>query len=236
MNNPMNQVNLIALNIQRANIDECKGLIHLHIIKTIELFPELSTNLHEIIFNLESIAVQPHEVYDVESIPDISMFDLESVSVESHEVYNFGSMPDIHALILDFMDAETSTKQEKQRLNSIPKGKPKSGRTWKMNKGRFSAISRPKSIKLSYEDRIKMKTDLNETRTREKQMWDVVNEKRDKLKQRQKENKERRLINERKGEVVQVIKNPTKIKRMKKKQLRSIQKRDLDKLKNKKSN
>jgi hypothetical protein len=34
------------------------------------------------------------------------------------------------------MDTETSVKQEKERLNAIPKGKPKSGRTWKMNKGR----------------------------------------------------------------------------------------------------
>ncbi len=40
------------------------------------------------------------------------------------------------AFILFQMDAETSKKQEKERLNTIPKGKPKSGRTWKMNKGR----------------------------------------------------------------------------------------------------
>ncbi|CAF1134265.1 unnamed protein product [Adineta ricciae] len=134
------------------------------------------------------------------------------------------------------MDTGTAAnKQEKERLHAIPKGKPKSGRTWKLNKGRYSAISRPKSLKLSYEERMKMRADLNETRNREKQMWNEVNEKRDKLKQRQKENKERRLVNERKGEVVQVIKNPTKIKRMKKKQLRSIEKRDLDKLKAKKS-
>ncbi len=44
---------------------------------------------------------------------------------------------------------------------------------------RFSAISRPKSLKLSFEERMKMKADLNETRNREKQMWNVVNEKRD---------------------------------------------------------
>jgi hypothetical protein len=34
------------------------------------------------------------------------------------------------------MNTELSTKQEKERLNAIPKGKPKSGRTWKLNKGR----------------------------------------------------------------------------------------------------
>ena len=44
---------------------------------------------------------------------------------------------------------------------------------------RFSAISRPKAVKRSYEDRMKLKTDLNETRDHEKQMWTAVNEKRD---------------------------------------------------------
>jgi hypothetical protein len=48
---------------------------------------------------------------------------------------------------------------------------------------RYSASSRPKSFKLSYEERIKLKADLNETRSREKQMWNVVNEKRDVRKQ-----------------------------------------------------
>ncbi len=76
---------------------------------------------------------------------------------------------------------------------------------------------------------MKMKADLNETRNREKQMWNVVNEKRDvrqkqnfknpirlfflqKLKQRQKENKERRLINERKGEVLQIVRKTSSFK------------------------
>lgn len=44
---------------------------------------------------------------------------------------------------------------------------------------RFSAISRPKSVKLTFEERKKMKNELAETRTLEKQMWDAVNEKRD---------------------------------------------------------
>ncbi|CAB4058117.1 CGR1 [Lepeophtheirus salmonis] len=79
----------------------------------------------------------------------------------------------------------------------------RSGRFWKSNRDRFFIFALERSIK----DENKMK--------------------KEELKQRRLDNAKRREINERKSEVVQTLKNPAKIKRMKKKQLRMLAKRDL---------
>ncbi|KAK6024396.1 hypothetical protein OSTOST_09793 [Ostertagia ostertagi] len=107
------------------------------------------------------------------------------------------------------------------------KGMPKSGRWWKEARhARHSAVIKVKPLKSSWEkkmaDKAKMKqAKLLQQEIRERQL----KEKQEKI-EHKKEQEKRRLENERKGEVVQVIKNTAKLRKAKKKQLRMIEKRD----------
>uniref|UniRef100_A0A3B4BKY9 Coiled-coil domain-containing protein 86 n=1 Tax=Periophthalmus magnuspinnatus TaxID=409849 RepID=A0A3B4BKY9_9GOBI len=118
---------------------------------------------------------------------------------------------------------------------TIPLGKPKSGRVWKdRNKQRFSAVVRDKQLCSSWEKKMQAKREKELVKQYSQQLKEE--KARQKERKRREENLKRRADNERKAEIVQVIRNTTKIKRMKKKQLRRIEKRDtlalLQKLKN----
>ncbi|XP_028834283.1 coiled-coil domain-containing protein 86 [Denticeps clupeoides] len=110
---------------------------------------------------------------------------------------------------------------------SIPMGKPKSGRIWKdRNKQRFSALLRDKPLRTSWEKKMQAKREKALVKQYHMQLKEgKAREKQEKRKRRE-ENLQRKAENERKSEIVQVIKNTAKIKRMKKKQLRKIEKRD----------
>ncbi|XP_054459563.1 coiled-coil domain-containing protein 86 [Anoplopoma fimbria] len=123
---------------------------------------------------------------------------------------------------------------KKPRLSSggkqspvIPLGKPKSGRVWKdRSKLRFSAMVRDKPLCSSWEKKMEAKREKEQVKQYTLQLkGEKVRQKEEKRKRRE-ENLKRRAENERKSEIVQVIRNTTKIKRMKKKQLRKIEKRD----------
>ena len=60
-----------------------------------------------------------------------------------------------------------------------------------------------------------------------KTLLEQKNQKKEEMRKKIEENKAKKLENERKAEQFQVIKNPAKIKRMKKKQLRQLEKRDM---------
>lgn len=108
----------------------------------------------------------------------------------------------------------------------VPKGKPKSGRVWKSERKKFSSIIKTKGIRLSFEKKQALKEQLKHIKVLSnsiKQEKETQNEAR---KQRRRENLKRQEDNRKKAEVVQVITNTKKLKNIKKKQLRSIEKRD----------
>ncbi|KAF5288496.1 hypothetical protein FQA39_LY15425 [Lamprigera yunnana] len=124
----------------------------------------------------------------------------------------------------------TSARKKPQSQQKIPRGKPKSGRVWKSTKKRFSSIVKTRGIRDSFAKKQLLRQELKRTKEASRAMIALKNEEKEQKKERRRENLKRREENSRKAEIVQVIKNPNKIKRMKRKQLRSIQKRDIKNL------
>ncbi|KAK0167435.1 hypothetical protein PV327_004834 [Microctonus hyperodae] len=117
-------------------------------------------------------------------------------------------------------NSEPETKQIIQR------GKPKSGRVWKEPKKRFSSIIKTKGLRLSLEKKKKLRETVKNNQAQSRAIFEQKKADKEAKKQRRIENLKRAEENRKKSEVVQVIKNTAKIKRMKKKQLRMIEKRD----------
>ncbi|CAJ1052354.1 coiled-coil domain-containing protein 86 [Xyrichtys novacula] len=110
---------------------------------------------------------------------------------------------------------------------AVPLGKPKSGRVWKdRNKQRFSAVVRDKQLCTSWEKKMEAKREKQLVQQYSSQLKEEKARQKEEKRKRREDNLKRRAENERKAEIVQVIKNTAKIKRMKKKQLRKIEKRD----------
>lgn len=121
----------------------------------------------------------------------------------------------------------THSESSEKKNNVVPLGKPKSGRVWKdRKKQRFSALLRDKPLCTSWEKKMEAKREKQQVKLYHQQLKDEQAREKEEKKKRREEHLKRRAENERKAEIVQVIKNTAKIKRMKKKQLRKIEKRD----------
>jgi len=123
-----------------------------------------------------------------------------------------------------------NNKRISNHLNMMRLGNKKSGRFWKSDRDRFKSVVKSKGLKISAQKRIAQKQELLRIKEYEKSLKDDVKRIREEKKQRTEENKKKRDENAKKNEIVQVIKNPAKIKRMKKKQLRMLAKRDVTKV------
>lgn len=91
---------------------------------------------------------------------------------------------------------------------------------------RFSSIVKTKGIRPDFQRKTSLRIELKRTRDLSKQILEQIKEKEQAKKERRRENIKRAEENKKKSEVVQVITNTAKLKRMKKKQLRFIEKRD----------
>ncbi|KAJ8335953.1 hypothetical protein SKAU_G00392950 [Synaphobranchus kaupii] len=138
--------------------------------------------------------------------------------------------PDTQLVLGSVKKAVTKSGQSKSNVTQakmIPLGRPKSGRVWKdRNKQRFSALLRDKPLRSSWERKMEAKREKELVKKLALQLKEEKAREKEEKRKRREENLKRREENERKGEIVQVIQNTAKIKRMKKKQLRKIEKRD----------
>jgi len=110
---------------------------------------------------------------------------------------------------------------------AMSRGRIKSGRFWKAPRDRFKSVVKSKEHRVDAKRRMEMKAEKLRVREMAKALEEDKKREAAEKRARREENEKRRDENARKNEVVQQIKNPAKIKRMKKKQLRMLAKRAL---------
>ncbi|GAV03459.1 hypothetical protein RvY_13879 [Ramazzottius varieornatus] len=133
-------------------------------------------------------------------------------------------MEEAPAAVESDVESEVETT-ESQEAAKAPKGRPKSGRIWKVNHQRFSSVVKVQPLRTTWATKMKAKTERKLTKAHEKEMSEEKKKEKEDARKRIEERKKRQEENTRRAEIVQPIKNTAKIKRMKRKQLRSIEKR-----------
>merc|ERR1712181_177843 len=162
----------------------------------------------------------------------------ENVSAEDKITVKDGTKDDSFSAAASAVIGSTnalisSLRQEMASRNSlvapkqIPRQKPKSGKFWKEGRSAFRSLKKDKGQRLTFDQRLAMKEEKVRNRDLAKTLLEQKNLKKEEMRKKIEENKTKKLENERKAEQFQVIKNPAKIKRMKKKQLRQLEKRDI---------
>jgi len=129
--------------------------------------------------------------------------------------------------LISSLRQEMASRSSLVAPKQIPRQKPKSGKFWKEERSAFRSLKKDKGQRLTFDQRLAMKEEKVRNRDLAKTLLEQKNLKKEEMRKKIEENKAKKLENERKAEQFQVIKNPAKIKRMKKKQLRQLEKRDI---------
>ncbi|CAH0387944.1 unnamed protein product [Bemisia tabaci] len=110
----------------------------------------------------------------------------------------------------------------------IPESRPLSGRLWKKTAvtGRRCKFGLVQEKNKTVEEKVRIRQEENLLRQMTKDNLARIERLREEKKERRRKNIQKQKEAELRSEVVQVIKNPAKLKRLKKKELRKIQKRD----------
>ncbi|KAJ8947279.1 hypothetical protein NQ318_014176 [Aromia moschata] len=118
---------------------------------------------------------------------------------------------------VDHKEKQNKIKEKKisdKKKPVVPKGKPKSGRVWKSQKTNTFAKKQA------------LREELKRVKEASNAIKAAKQEEKELKKQRRRDNLKRQEENRKKSEIVQVITNTKKLKRIKKKHLRNIEKRD----------
>merc|ERR1719431_2079270 len=136
------------------------------------------------------------------------------------------------------MDCDTVIVSKQNNLLLDPHGQvlgiPKSGRNWKPCKGRFSSLQKDKPLRSKWDRKMAEKRKKSNIKDFQKKLGEARRQEKLAYKQRVEDHRKTKQENQQKSEIVQVIRNTAKLKRMKKKQLRQIEKRDTSNVKTKK--
>jgi len=149
----------------------------------------------------------------------------EKCTVAKNVVPKLGQKNDLEAEIESVIQEPIGKKSNNENLPPI-RGRKKSN-CFKTERDRFKSVIKSKGLKTNLKQRMKIKEDKQRVKAYEQSLKDRVTKEKEELRARQEQNKKNREENQRKSEVVQQIKNPAKLKRMKKKQLKMLAKRDL---------
>jgi rRNA-processing protein CGR1 len=104
-------------------------------------------------------------------------------------------------------------------VKTIPRQKCKSGRFWKSERAQFGSLKKDQGKKLDLDRKIKLKEEKERNRDEANALIIAKNKKKEEFRLKIEEAQKRKAENRRRAEVVQIVKNPNKIKKMKKKAL-----------------